>query len=355
MGNKTTTNIVLYVISFIVVIVIALTIYALAYSNFDILLISFVFIATLTIGVTIIIVVQYRRYLDRQNKVLFLSMVGFAKTGKTVYWTVLLKKLMNEPIVVKKNILLNIKPQNTKTINDITLDYSNLIKKIPPASTPEWNPSRYRADIVARGKSYTLIIGDYAGESFKREQENGPRFLSRTPYFKSISNSDMLFFAIDLHEIYNDQRGNFRPDVEKAIANHLLRIQEEKRLGHNKKINFPIALIFLKHDLTLEKINKYKQMADGKPSENMPTDAYSDSESETLAYKIMEEDALSKFSNLINFLKYRCVEGCFEYYFISSLGVDDLNNLEGDPRHTENIAEPLRWAIDEYFNIKNYG
>ena len=341
--NSSRKNIMLYFLLLILFTIILLAIYVFAYSNFDVATIMIILISLVSIGILAITISSIKSALDSTHTVINVAMIGFKASGKTVYWTVLLNNMMGGTRIVEDYNEISIIPRGNETIKKITTNYNLLEKGEPFPSTPEGEPSHYFAGLTMNSNESLLSIVDYDGESYANEEKNSSIFFFRTSYFKEVSKSHILFFAVDLRKVYGEEQDdNYVADFRSSIKHHILSIMEEKKFGLNKKINFPVALVFLKNDLFANELNSecVSDMVRAKTNNTNLTDEECDA--------IVENEATLKFADIISFFTKHCEPMYFKYYFISSLGREYLRCEKGEPKPTDDIAKPLIWAIKQH-------
>jgi len=240
-----------------------------------------------------------------------ISVLGYPNSGKTVYLTVLFNELLTNPIHKKISFMT----YGSETIERISADYEKLNTGhwLPP--TPNEGVFYYRATAsLSSRRKYKLEIGDYAGEKFKEELKENNNFFHKTEYFKYVISSDVIFLAIDMELVLKDFRnGQYIANIESSFISALSLMQEVRSMGFNKKIKFPVAIIFLKFDL----LGEFSQ-------ENA------------------QEMILEKFARIIGYCQKNCIN--YNHFFVSSTGTKHIENFPGRVQ-PEGVVEPVEWAI----------
>jgi len=239
------------------------------------------------------------------------SVFGYPNSGKTVYLTVLFNDLMTN----QYQDGISFRTYGSETIERISTDYQLLStgKWLPP--TPSDGVFYYHATIsLSMLKNYKLQIGDYAGEKFKKELQENNNFFHRTEYFKYAVSSDIVFLAVDLAQVLESfiNSVDYVTGVENSFIAALNMMQENRNLGFNRQIRFPVALLFMKADL--------------------------------IKTKAMNESRIvNEFDRLINYCNKNC--SSFKYFFVSSTGTRDLSMLMNSKMHPIGVVEPIIWSI----------
>ena len=247
------------------------------------------------------ITISSSRFFNRNPSTLVVSLLGFPGSGKTVYLTV----LFNEILINSQN---HYNIYGSETVDRISEDYRILQNGywLPP--TPIEGAFYYRATTP----KYKIEICDYAGEFFKNELKENLNFIHRTKYFKYVINSDIVFLAIDLEKVVNDDF-EYINDIESSFISALHVLHEERNINIKGKMKFPVALLFLKTDCMTD-----NDMSEGK--------------------------VLRIFNRLITYCENHCK--FFECFFVASLSTRELSN-KVPPKDIEpyNVIEPLQWSI----------
>jgi len=270
-------------------------------------------VVSLMVGTAI---TYFSKLFSQTPSTLNISVLGYPYSGKTVYLTVLFNDLMTN----QYQDGISFRTYGSETIERISTDYQLLSKGqwLPP--TPNEGVFYYRATIsLSIFKNYKLEVGDYAGEKFKKELQANNNFFHKTEYFKYVVTSDIVFLAVDLDKVIENLKNNvdYITGVESSFIAALNLMQENKNLGFNSQIKFPVALLFLKADLMeMEKEN------------------------------INDSRIIREFDRLIGFCKKNCLN--FKCFFVSSTGTGDLGERMHYKMFPQGVIEPIIWSIKKY-------
>jgi len=256
-------------------------------------------------------VFMFWRLFTQTPSTLTMSVLGYPHSGKTVYLTVLFSELMSGNS--QKNI--SFRAYGSETLERISTDYRLLCKGVWLPPTPNEGVFYYRATVgLSNLKKYKLEIGDFAGEKFRNDLQDNNSFFHKTEYFKYVILSDIVFLAIDIEQVCASIHHNidYITNIETSCIASLTIMQESKNIGFNKRIRFPVALLFLKADL-LEKKN------------------------------LDEQSICEYFRKLIGFCKTNCNN--FKYFFVSSTGTENLEEGNLAKMQPQGIMEPVVWSI----------
>jgi hypothetical protein len=274
------------------------------------------------------------RLFEKHPESITISLVGFPKSGKTVFITVFFYEFIQQ-----KFNLLKFRSYGEETTEEITTNYTKLERGEWLDPTKPYVVYQYRGIALLNtspfsSQEYKILIEDFAGEftnSFK-DKEINPAWLHKSPYFKNISTSDIILIAIDcndIHELYtikdNELNGKIREkinDLESIFINALNRIIEDTDVKISKKLKTPVALVFMKFDLLYDLFEKNN-------NEN--------------AYSRSKDMANSPYKTLIKY----CEENCsnFEIFYVSSVG---HVTEDGKPLRTivpYHIVDPIIWGL----------
>jgi len=266
--------------------------------------------------------ILYLRLFKQTPSTLAISILGTPNSGKTVYLTV----LFNELLTSSSHREISFTTYGSETIERISADYQKLSvgQWLPP--TPQEGVFYYRAKAsFSNYRKYKLEIADYAGEKFKKELKENSNFFHKTEYFKYVISSDIVFLAVDIQLVLDDWEGNeYITTIENSFISALTLMQESKNMGFNRRIRFPVALIFLKSDL-LKEISE---------TENL------DHELDKLQKKIVE-----RFERIIGYCTKNCIS--YHHFFISATGTKNIEKTKNKITPVDVVA-PLEWAIRKH-------
>jgi hypothetical protein len=248
------------------------------------------------------------RLFSRHPTTLTISLLGFPRSGKTVYLTALFDALQRE-----SREGLRFVAYGRETIEEVNNNISLLEKGTWLPKTQPGSVFFYRASaIVGRGfvrSRYKVEIGDYAGEQMEEMNPSSSRWLHKTEYFKYVIQSDAVILALDTQMILSTDQGA-RGQMENAFVAAVQVLAEEKGATEDRRLLAPVALVFMKHDMAREK----------------------------------DQCDLEKYiPRLIQVCRSRCRN--FRVFYVSSTG--PLERPGTPPKHLdgEGVVEPLIWIL----------
>ena len=262
----------------------------------------------------------YELLAAKKNQHLKISILGRVAVGKTVYATVLFNELL---MLNNKRYEFSIPDKKTTEI---------VLKGMRLLSNGKWLWSTaigggfsYKGLLMKSlltKRTYSVDVTDFSGEEFQGLGED--RWFHNESFFQYIRESNIILFAVDASE-YGFKHFNLYDFI--ATVN-LLHVE-----SYNKKINQPIALLFLKSDLIggIENVES-------------------------------KEKVLSFYQKLIEFCELKCKY--FKYFFVTSIGEDankfDVNQFSHGGNYNQknnekqaikiepnNVKEAFLWAIDK--------
>jgi len=342
------------IISFFFILSAAIVVYALAYANFEIgMAIRLLFISLI---VAIVLLVRDFVYLFRNTSpedTLRLAILGMPGAGKTVYCTVLFDTLSKktrsgEPYCLSdgRHIRLGDK-YNKATIKRVNEDYERLENRsLPleerwPKATNEKAYVSYRAELkigtlkqFSNPIKYFLEINDHAGQPSGKVQE---LLTSRKLYFKrqsfrDIKRSHGFIIMICLDMLYKKDYWNNTEIIgkfEELFKSTIQNMQSERDFKDSDfngdgKMCFPVAIVFLKSDITCEDASSLD-------------DEYVDKSEKT------EDNTKEKFLGLISFCKDRFQH--VDSFFVTSTGCRNISKV---PLEHKNLIDPFLWIIEKH-------
>lgn len=250
---------------------------------------------------------SFFRALKRTPTTLAISILGYPNSGKTVYLTI----LFNELLTGQNQYHGSFRTYGTETIERITSDFK-LLKSgcwLPP--TPAEGVFYYRATAsLSKLKKYKLEIADYAGEKFKNDLNENDNYFHKTDFFKFVMASDAVILAIDIDRFLLE-KSEYITTSENSFIAALTLMQEQKYIGFDTKIKFPVAIVFMKSDL--------------------------------LSAKISQEGVLRQFDRLMNFCNKTCVH--FKPFFVSSIGKIEFKEGTTNYLNPYGVIEPIVWLM----------
>jgi len=251
-----------------------------------------------------------------------IALIGYSRTGKTVFTTVLLSTLKTTSNHTKR-----IKTRGKETREKLGEDYKELESgNWLQNPTPEENPFTYCVDINRPRSIYvarSLEITDYGGPIYPNPLHN---HYHMSPFYSDILRSHVFLLAIDLDNVIKMWNENaFVPEIKKSLNTFLEEVFEHKKLPRNKRMGIPIAIVFLKSDLLIN------------PNTNVEKDG-------RLLYGLeLENEILRKFDETIRSCKNHTMH--FKCFFVSSTGRVDIENANGRIE-ADSVTEPLKWVMD---------
>jgi hypothetical protein len=283
---------------------------------------TFVVLTGIIISMYLIILT---RFFNKNPESISISLIGFPNSGKTVFLTVFFNEFL-----IKKIEKINLRPYGDDTTELVTTNYRKLKQGEWLPSTKPYELFQYRAIAsLSRGffkRSYKILIEDFAGEFTEVFKVDNPVWLHKSPYFKNISQSDIIFFSIDCTDVleaHNTKNDSKITSLENAFIAAINSIIEQKNVRIGQKLRLPIGLIFMKFDL----------LTDWTPQNN-PSEHF------ILPERIVKE----KYRRLIEYCQLNC-SNCKEFY-ISSVGHVKPNGSPPDNIEPVKVDEPIIWAIN---------
>jgi hypothetical protein len=251
------------------------------------------------------------RLLRRHATTLTISMLGFPRTGKTVYLTVLFDSLQR---AVRPGV--QFLPYGRETIEGVAGNLSTLASGHWLPKTAPGSVFFYRANAVLGSgllrNRYKVEIGDYAGEAMAELNPADSGWLHKTDYFKYVVQSDAVILALDAQTLMT---GSFarNQEIQNAFVAAVQVLAEEKGAIENRKLRVPVALLFMKSDIL--------GIGD-------------------------RGTLLGSVQRLIQVCEARCRE--FQIFFVSATG--PLPDSGGPPQQLKSVdvVDPIVWILRRY-------
>lgn len=257
-------------------------------------------------------------FADKRPLPLYIALLGFPKSGKTVFLTVLFRQLMTG----KSKIPFI--PYGSETSEKVSTDYGTLEKHkwLPQTQTITVFP--YRALVIKSNKFFKFIktkykvdFSDFAGEwteKFIEEKREEEKWLHKSQYFDFVVQSDVVFLTIDSCKLLSFEAHN-AIDMQNSYITALQVLIEKKGVTFPRKLNTPIAIIFMKSDI----------------------------------YKDTQFKPREQFKDLIDFCETHCNN--YDVFEVSSIGLN--NYLDNGPKSIEpiNITTPIEWALGKIIKV----
>jgi len=194
-------------------------------------------------------------FLKRNPKTLRISLLGFPNSGKTVFLTVLFDQINSRRL---NGIFFSPwgRETNEKYQEDLlTIKNGAWLQCTSADSVFPYLIKASEKGIL--GRRYKIEVADYAGEYTKEFDIRSEKWLHRTEYFNYVTQSDAVFLSIDCSLLKTAKHQNKdiieMQTMENAFIVALQMLIEEKRVKVGKKLKTPLAIVFMKYDLILEK------------------------------------------------------------------------------------------------------
>lgn len=274
------------------------------------------------------ILLMYSTFQKHPSSIL-ISLIGFTKSGKTVFLTMLFNQFTSKKI---DGVLFSSYGSETaeEVRNNLNLLYSR--KWLPPTAISSVFPFRAIASLESglNRKNFKIEIDDYAGE-FSQELNNDKQ-VRQSAYIDYVMKSDVIFIAIDgetiLKAIYSNDYSKTHL-IENFYITALQLIREAKGVPIEKRMKTPVAIIIMKCDLFYPFFGKI---------ENLAINGNSVSTWEN-AHKFHLTQSIQRLTEF-------CVSKCsnYEIFFTSAVGKLE-DNMPSSTLNPENITQPLVWAL----------
>jgi hypothetical protein len=249
---------------------------------------------------------------QRNPATLRFSMLGFPRSGKTVYLTVLFDQLAQ---TVDAGI--SFRPYGSETIEAVNSNLMTLRRGKWIPATPINTVFFYRANVLLGSgllsRKYTLEIGDYAGEHIEEFNSGNEKWLHKTEYFKYVVDSDAVFMAVDIELVLSDDSERIR-EVEAALIAAMQVLLDRKGVVPGNKLRTPVALVLLKCDL-------------------MPN----------LLDSPMDDEPPAALFRLTTFCKTSCQN--FKLFYVSSVGTVMPDGTPPRNLHPFGVTRPVIWTL----------
>lgn len=249
------------------------------------------------------------RLLYRNPTSFTISLLGFPLSGKTVYLTVLFDELQRT-----QETAIQFVPYGQETVERVTHDLNTLSKGVWLPTTQPGSVFYYRANAsIGFGlfrRRYKIEIADFAGERIGELDSSDEKWLHKSDYFKYVIQSEAVLFAMDCQVLIKGDKAQ-REEMQNAFVAALQILAESKGVTENRRLQTPIALLFLKADL--------------------------------LRNSVKEEDLPSMIPRLISVCERRCAN--FRYFFVSSVGELGPQEYPPETLRPRNVVAPIVWIL----------
>ncbi len=235
------------------------------------------------------------------------SLLGFPRSGKSVYLTVLFDELQRGHADG-----VDFRPYGLESAERVGENLNCLMSGTWLLPTEPGSVFYYRAIASIRGvlrRVYKIEIGDFAGESMQELEPSSDIWLHKTSYFRYVIQSDAIVFAVDLQVLLAGNRQKTE-EMQNAFVTALNILIEAKSSSRETVLEVPLALVFMKCDLLTDEFG--------------------------------EQKAIETMSRLFDVCRRRCTR--FRHFFASSTGVLE----ESVPKSVLSplrVVDPIVWLI----------
>jgi len=296
--------------------------YSRSQSNFYVLIFALMTIIMTTFA--LILTVQ------KNPSSIFISLIGFTKSGKTVFLTM----LFNE-FIPKKIDGVQFSTYGSETAEEVANNLNQLYSKhwLQPTGISSIFPFRAKASLESglNTKRFKIEIVDFAGEYSEEFIEEN--WLHKSRYFNYVLKSDIVFIAIDGEIIFNSiKNGDFTQShlIENSYLTALRLIIEGKGVPTNKKMRTPVALIITKCDLFYPYFEEMNSLAHLGSSVSNWDDRH-------------KKIVLHPIQRLVDFCDNNLLIS--NIFFVTSVGKLDDPHSPPTNLKPENITQPIIWAL----------
>lgn len=288
------------------------------------------FIILMAIGSLFLAVLSIRSTLQKHPSSILISLIGFKKSGKTVFLTMLFNQFTSKKI---DGILFS--TYGSETAEEVRKNLNLLDSKKWLPHTPISFVFPFRAIATLESglnrKNFKVEIDDYAGEFSEELSDEGK--VHQSAYIDYVIKSDIIFIAIDGDTILKsiDSKDHSRTHyIENFYITALKLIREGKGVPLERKMQTPVALIITKCDLFypfFEKIDN--STLTGKSVSKWGPE-----------HKIFLTQSIQR---LTEFCESKCSN--YEIFFVTAVGKLGEGSLPPTALNPENITPPLVWAL----------
>jgi hypothetical protein len=267
---------------------------------------------------------------QKHPSLLLISLIGFTRSGKTVYLTMLFNEFMPKKI---DGVLFS--TYGSETAEEVGKNLNLLYAKkwLLPTKVSSVFPFRAIASLESglTRKKFKIEIDDFAGEY--SEEIKDESWIHKSKYFDNVMKSDVIFFTIDGECILNsikNQDTSQTHSLENSYITALKLIMEGKGVPLERKMKTPVALIVTKCDLFYSYFEKFDNMAtSGKSVTTWDS-----------GHKHVIQQSIQRLldyceGNLSN----------YQIFYTTSVGKLDDDNTPSSSLKPENITKPIIWAL----------
>lgn len=187
------------------------------------------------------------RALNKNPTPLRAFVIGQPRAGKTVFLSILFDELQRLSVSG-----IAFQQYGSETVEKINSNLHIL-------NTGNWIPRTelnvaffYRARATVGSSffknTYTIEVGDYAGEHIREFDTSSNMWLHKSEYFKYALSSDALLFCIDGEILSNHDKIKIEESQAMLIAAFQMLLSEKTTNAHDK-IKIPVCIVVLKSDL----------------------------------------------------------------------------------------------------------
>jgi hypothetical protein len=318
------------ILSFAVIVLTGVTVTVILFFRELIPMSSTALVSWLSISLSLIVLTYsflFVRIAYRNPTSLVISLLGFPNSGKTVFLTVLFNELQ-----AADRPTITFSPYGIETVEQVARNLNTLFSGSWLGSTSPSGVFFFRANAAIASRvfrrRFKIEIGDYAGEHMKEFDTKDERWLHKTEYFKYVVQSDAIFLVIDTEVLLSKSRLEVET-MQNAMIAALQLLLESKGVGLERKLQAPLALLFMKVDLLPRYLLE---------DSLTPTLIYV-SDLTTRDFKVLP----ATVSRLIDLCERKCAN--FNVFFVSAVGRLGPNDSPPSELKPFQVTDPLAWAL----------
>jgi GTPase SAR1 family protein len=270
----------------------------------------------------------------------YIAVLGYPRSGKSIFITSFIKHLISEKISVYKTE--KIEKETAKRLNN-NIKYLN--SRTPIEQTMEESIFPYIVDIskgkLTLKKYFKLQIGDFSGDNSAQFNEGYRQWFHKSPTFVWVMQAHAFIFVVDLAEVLAQYDDDFYcKKVSDGIYEAWKSIEKSHLEGANKLKNKQIVLLFNKADLlpTFHELlgpkpegqMRIKMLQSGFAKKSLPQTTNIKKDIDPDLYALIEE----KFGDIIHYLKRRSSRFNIIYF-------SHFLTLNGLPIGLEKVADAI--------------
>jgi GTPase SAR1 family protein len=270
----------------------------------------------------------------------YIAVLGYPRSGKSIFITSFIKHLMHEEIAGCKPIKLE--NETAKRLKD---NIKHLNSRTPLEQTKEESIFPYIVDIskgrLTLKKYFKLQFGDFSGDNSAQFNDGYRQWFHKTPSFVWVMQAHAFIFVVDLAEVLAQYDDDFYcKKVSDGIFEAWRSIEKSHLGGPAKLKNKPIVLLFNKADLlpTFHELlgpkpegqMRIKMLQSGFAKKSLPQTININKDLDPDLYALIE----IKFGDIIHFLKSK--SNRFNTIFFSH-----YLTLNGIPIGLEKVADTI--------------